>query len=232
MWSNQNINEMKKFCDVHIVTDAVEEHDCTTVSPTDTWNINPDASFYCICTNETVNGIELDWEDFPFDKVPKDIPIIADMSSNIGTNDIPWDKMGMVYAGSQKNLGTAGCTVLIIRDDLFGHAEPDCPILCDWTLHENSPDTYYNTPAIMPMYITGLNCSYMNQNGGLSRYIDLANQRSAMLWTFIDNSNGYYKSKISETKWRSRINVIFNIQGGDTALEELFISEAKKVGIV
>jgi phosphoserine aminotransferase len=100
MWSNQTIDEMKKFCDVHIVTDAVEEHDCTTVSPTDTWNINPDASFYCICTNETVNGIELDWEDFPFDKVPKDIPIIADMSSNIGTNDIPWDKMGMVYAGS------------------------------------------------------------------------------------------------------------------------------------
>ena len=113
-----------------------------------------DASFYAICTNETVNGIEFDWEEFPFDRIPDDIPIVADMSSNIGTNIIPWDKLGMVYAGAQKNLGTAGCTVLIIRDDLFGHAEPDIPILCDWTLHENSPDTYYNTPAIIKAPVT------------------------------------------------------------------------------
>ena len=192
MWSNQNINEMQKFADIHIVTDAVSDHNCTKVDDYSKWSINRDASFYAICTNETVNGIEFDWEEFPFDRVPSDIPIVADMSSNIGTNIIPWDKLGMVYAGAQKNLGTAGCTVLIIRDDLFGHAEPDIPILCDWTLHENSPDTYYNTPAIMPMYITGLNCSYMNQNGGLNHYIDLANIRSSMLWNFLDNSDGYY----------------------------------------
>jgi phosphoserine aminotransferase len=175
MWSNQNLDEMKKFADIHIVTDAIRDHNCTKVDDYSQWSINRDASFYAICTNETVNGIEFDWEEFPFDRIPDDIPIVADMSSNIGTNIIPWDKLGMVYAGAQKNLGTAGCTVLIIRDDLFGHAEPDIPILCDWTLHENSPDTYYNTPAIMPMYITGLNCSYMNKNGGLSHYIDLAN---------------------------------------------------------
>jgi phosphoserine aminotransferase len=220
MWSIQNIDEMRKFCNVHLVTDADTDHNCTKIDSTDKWSINPDASFYCICTNETVNGIEIDWEDFPFDKVPKDIPIIADMSSNIGTNIIPWDKLGMVYAGTQKNLGTAGCTVMIIREDLFGHAEPDCPILCDWDLHEKSPDTYYNTPAIMPMYITGLNCAYMNQNGGLDKYIDLANQRGTMLWNFIDGSNGYYKTKLTEKIWRSRINVIFRIQGGNTKLEE------------
>jgi len=162
MWSIQAVDEMKKFCNVHLVTDAVEDHKCTKIDDPSKWIINPDASFFCICTNETVNGLEIDWEDFPFDKIPKDIPIIADMSSNIGTNVIPWDKLGMVYAGTQKNLGTAGCTVMIIREDLIGHAEPDCPILCDWDLHEKSPDTYYNTPAIMPMYITGLNCAYMN----------------------------------------------------------------------
>lgn len=234
LWSMQNTDEMTKFCNVHLVTDAVKDHNCEKVDDYSKWNINPDASYYCICTNETVNGIEFNWEDFPFDKVPKDIPIVADMSSNIGTNVIPWDKLGVVYAGTQKNLGTAGCTVIIIREDLFGHAEPDCPILCDWTLHEKSPDTYYNTPAIMPMYITGLNCAYMNQNGGLERYIDLANQRGAMLWNFIDASGGYYSSKISETQWRSRINVIIRIQGERgvmTKLEKQFVAEAQKVGI-
>jgi phosphoserine aminotransferase len=77
----------------------------------------------------------------------------------------------MVYMGAQKNLGTAGCTIMIIRNDMFGHAEKDCPILCDWLACENSPDTYYNTPAIYPMYITGLNCEYMNKMGGLDYYI-------------------------------------------------------------
>lgn len=129
-------------------------------------------------------------------------------------------------------MGTAGCTIIIIREDLFGHAEPDCPIMCDWTTFEKSPDTYYNTPAIMPMYVTGLNCAYMNQNGGLDTYIDLANQRGAMLWNFIDGSNGYYKSKLVNKKIRSRMNVIFRVQGGDTKLEEIFMAEARKAGIV
>jgi phosphoserine aminotransferase len=96
------------------------------------------------------------------------------MSSNIGTCKIPWEKLGMVYAGAQKNLGAAGTTVMIIREDLFGNAEKDTPVLCDWDEFEKSPDTYYNTPAVYPMYITGLNCSYMNQMGGLDRYIELA----------------------------------------------------------
>lgn len=91
---------MTKYSNVHIVTDAVTDHNCTKVDDYSLWDFNSDASFYCICTNETVNGIEFDWDDFPFDRVPKDIPIIADMSSNIGTNVIPWDKLGMVYAGS------------------------------------------------------------------------------------------------------------------------------------
>ena len=160
------------------------------------------------------------------------MPIICDMSSNIGTKPVRWDKLAMVYMGAQKNLGAAGCTVMIIRDDLFGHAEPDCPILCDWTLHENSPDTYYNTPAIFPMYVTGLNMSYMNEMGGLTHYENLATKRSHLLWSLIDESNGFYKSKITDKKYRSRINVIVRIQGGDKNLEEMFIQEAGKAGIV
>lgn len=198
MWTNQNIDELKKHCSkITIVTDAIGGHDCTAVSDYSTWKIDPEASFFGMCTNETVNGIEFNWDTFPFHIIPKDCPVVADMSSNIGTNVIPWDKLGVVYAGAQKNLGAAGCTVIVVREDLLGHAELDCPILCDWKMFENSPDTYYNTPAIFPMYVTGLNCSYMNQMGGLDHYIELANQRSFILWNFIDSSNDFYKSKIT-----------------------------------
>jgi len=156
------------------VADNIKDNDCTRMVPVSQWNIDPEASFFHFCVNETVNGFEFDFTTFPFHLVPKDIPVICDMSSNIGTVDIPWDKVGMVYAGAQKNLGAAGCTVVIVREDLMGHADKDTPVLCDWKLFEDSPDTYYNTPAVFPMYITGLNCSYMNQMGGQDYYIQLA----------------------------------------------------------
>lgn len=232
LWSSQNYDEMIKYANVNVVANNIEENDCTAMVPFERWNVDPEASFFHMCCNETVNGFEQDYETFPWHLIPKDMPIIGDMSSNVGTRPIPWDKFAMAYMGAQKNLGPAGCTVMIIRDDLFGHAEKDCPILCDWALFEKSPDTYYNTPAVFPMYVTGLNVSYMNQNGGLEHYTLLAKERSKMLWNFIDQSEGYYKSKITDKAYRSNVNVIFRIQGGNTDLETLFIKQAEKQNIV
>jgi phosphoserine aminotransferase len=232
MWSNQNYAEMKKHCNVNVVMNNWTDNECTKCVPQEQWNINPDASFFYFCTNETVHGFRFDLETFPWHLIPKDMPVVGDFSSNLGTEHVPWDKFGVVFAGAQKNLGPAGCTVIIIREDLLGHAEKDVPILCDWALHEKSPDTYYNTPAIFPMYVTGMNVSYMNQMGGVDYYMRLSLQKSQMLWECIDSSNGYYKSKIVDKAFRSRTNVIFRIAGGDKALEAKFESEAKKVGIV
>lgn len=175
MWSDQNVDELRKHCNTIVVVDNVASNDCTKMEPHSTWKIDPEASFFCMCSNETVNGFEQPFENFPFHLIPKDIPICVDMSSNIGTCNVPWEKLGVVYMGAQKNLGTAGCTVIIIREDLLGKQAKDTPILCDWDTFEKSPDTYYNTPAVWPMYVTGLNVSYMNQMGGLDYYIQLAN---------------------------------------------------------
>ena len=120
---------------------------------------------------------------------------------------------------------------MVIRKDLFGHADKDVPILCDWDLFEKSPDTYYNTPAAFPMYMTGLYVSYMNQMGGLEYYEQITNIKSKMLWDMIDNSDGYYKSKITQKEYRSRVNVIFRIQNGNVKLEKTFVELAKKAGI-
>eukprot|EP00355_Strombidium_rassoulzadegani_P008502 CAMPEP_0168623798 /NCGR_PEP_ID=MMETSP0449_2-20121227/9030_1 /TAXON_ID=1082188 /ORGANISM="Strombidium rassoulzadegani, Strain ras09" /LENGTH=209 /DNA_ID=CAMNT_0008665229 /DNA_START=195 /DNA_END=824 /DNA_ORIENTATION=+ len=158
LWSQQNYDEISKHCEVNVVANNIEDNDCTKMVDVSRWKVDQDASFFHFCCNETVNGFEFDFKTFPWHLIPKDQPVIGDMSSNVATCEIPWDKFAMIYMGAQKNLGTAGCTVMVIREDLFGKAEKDVPILCDWTLHEKSPDTYYNTPAIFPMYVTGLFC--------------------------------------------------------------------------
>lgn len=232
MWSNQCLDELKRHCNAVIVADNVVENDCCAMVPFNKWNIDPEASFFSFCSNETVNGWEWDFDYFPWHLIPKDCPVCIDMSSNIGTNYIPWDKVGVIYAGAQKNLGTAGCTVIIVREDLMHHAVKDTPIMNDWKTFELSPDKTYNTPGIWSIYVTGLNCSYMNQKGGLDYYIELARQRSLMLWDFIDRSGGYYRSKITDKKFRSRVNVVFRVQDANEGVESLFIEEAKAAGIV
>ena len=150
---------MRKHCEVVLVADNLD-NGCSRLDNPEKWKIDPQASFLSLCSNETVNGFEMDLNKFPWQLFPRDMPVAVDMSSNIGTVEVPWDKLGVVYMGSQKNLGTAGCTVICVREDLLGKAQEDVPILCDWTTHEKSPDTYYNTPAIWPMFVTGLNVSY------------------------------------------------------------------------
>lgn len=210
LWSDQNVDELRRHCETIVVCDTITENDCSEMIDFNKWKIDPQASFFCFCANETVNGFEFSFDKFPFHLIPKDIPICVDMSSNIGTTNVPWEKLGVVYMGAQKNLGTAGCTVVIVREDLIGKESKDTPVLANWDLFEKSPDTYYNTPAVFPMYVTGLNVSYMNQNGGLEYYIMLSNQKAKMLYDFIDSTNGYYSIKV-KPEWRSRINCIFRI---------------------
>lgn len=93
--------------------------------------------------------------------------VVCDMSSDIGSRKIEWDKYGVIYAGAQKNLGAAGVTVVIIREDLIGNQAPDTPFILDWNLFDKSPDSYFNTPATYSVYVTGLNIAHMRKNGGL-----------------------------------------------------------------
>lgn len=102
------------------------------------------------------------------------MPIVVDMSSDIGTTNVPWDKISVAFMGAQKNLGTSGCGVVVVREDLLGSADQDTPALCDWKLFEDSPDSYYNTPGVFSIYVTGLNVAFMNEQGGLEFYEHMA----------------------------------------------------------
>ena len=100
IWSEQNFDEMSKFCKVNVVANNVKDNDCTRMVPVEKWNIDKDASFFYFCANETVNGFEFDLDTFPWHLIPKDMPVIGDFSSNIGTKTVPWDKFGVVFMGA------------------------------------------------------------------------------------------------------------------------------------
>jgi len=183
-----------------------------------------------VCINETVHGFEITEDNFPWHLIPKDVAIVGDMSSNIATRKINWNRFSVVYAGAQKNMGPTGVTIIIAKKSLFGKAAPDTPIMCDWKAFEDSPGSYYNTPPVWAIYVTALNCSYMNQNGGLVKYDKDAECKSRMLYDLIDGSNGYYVNKTAKN-FRSRINVNFRIPH-NPQLEELMIQEAEKIKII
>jgi phosphoserine aminotransferase len=154
------------------------------------------------------------------------------MSSDIGSRKVDWNKYGMVYAGCQKNLGAAGATLVVVREDLIGHQAKDTPYMLDYSLFDRSPNSYFNTPSTYSIYITGLNVAHMLKQGGLDHYIGLANKRSKMLYDCIDNSDGFYINSI-DRRYRSKINVPFRIRPDDgedtktfTRLENQFIKEA------
>ena len=99
-WSQQNYEEISKFCKVNVVANNISENDCTRMVDVKDWKIDPEGSFFCFCCNETVNGFEFDFETFPWHLIPGDMPVIGDMSSSIATKDIPYEKFGMIYMGA------------------------------------------------------------------------------------------------------------------------------------
>lgn len=239
-WSEYAIREARKFipADKMIEVTNLKESNYSKLTDPSTWTFDPEASFFHICMNETTRGLEIT-EEFPWHLIPKDVHIIGDMSSNIGTRDINWDRFSVIYAGAHKNLGPSGATVVIVRKDLFGNTEPGTADVMDWTANINSgphlgnAPYYINTPPVWAIYVTGLNASYMNQRGGLDLYIKEANLKAKMVHDMIEKSNGYYVNPIDPAN-RSRINIYFRIGdavNGNPELEKKLVAEAEKAHI-
>lgn len=217
-WSERCIIEAAKFipADKLIEVTNLKEYGYNQMSDPSTWNIDPEASFFHICMNETVQGLEIAEKPFPWHLIPNDVVVIGELSSNIGTYEVDWDRFGVVYASAQKNMGPAGCAIVIVNKALLGHCDPDTPGLSDWTANWNSTveqgcaPQYFNTPPVWSIYITGLNVRYMLARGGLDTYRREAEIKSQMLFDVIESSNGYY-AIMQDKAYRSRINVVFRI---------------------
>ncbi len=220
-WSKKAVAEAKRYCDVKVVADTGKTK-FTTVPAAGELNFSKNAAYVHYTPNETIEGVE-----FPYIPDTGDIPLVADMSSNLLSRPLDVSKFGLIYAGAQKNIGPSGLTVVIVREDLIGQALPVTPAMFDYKLHMEN-DSMYNTPPTYAWYIAGLVFKNLLAKGGLTAMAKTNESKAGKLYQAIDAS-GYYKNPVAK-ECRSWMNVPFTLPREE--LDEVFLKEAKKAGLV
>ena len=217
-WSKKAVKEAKLYCDVHIAASSEDKN--FSYAPKK-WNVRKDAAYVHYCSNETIGGVE-------FHEIPKsEIPLVADASSHFLSRPIDISKFGLVYAGAQKNVGPAGLTIVIVREDLIGRAQKGTPTVMDYKLQADA-DSMLNTPATYSIYIAGLVFKWLKQLGGVAE-IERRNIAKAKLLYELVESSRFYKSPVAKED-RSRMNVPFTLK--DSNLDDAFLKGAKERGMV
>ncbi len=221
IWSSKSIEEAKKYGNVNVVASS-EDKGFTYVPHQSEWRTNPEAAYLHVCSNETIGGVEYHW-------VPKsgDVPLVADMSSNILSCEIDVSKFAVIYGGAQKNIGPAGLTFAIVRDDLLDRAMPITPSVFHWKeLAEH--ESMVNTPPTYSIYIAGLVFEWLIEHGGLSAMEKINARKAALLYDYLD-STAFYTSPVSQDA-RSRMNIPFHLH--DDRLNDRFLEEAEYNGLL
>ncbi|MBI5889834.1 MAG: 3-phosphoserine/phosphohydroxythreonine transaminase [Nitrosomonadales bacterium] len=221
-WSKKAMAEAKKFCFVNEVASNADKK-ATYAPDFKHWKLDKDAAYVHYTTNETIGGVEFNW-------VPRTgtVPLVADMSSNILSRPYDVSRFGLIYAGAQKNIGPAGLTLVIVRDDLVGHADPRLPTMMDYKIHADN-DSMYNTPPTYGMYMAGLVFQWLKRNGGVAKMEQVNIAKAKLLYDAIDASNGFYHCPVN-TADRSRMNVPFTLK--DANLDGDFLKQADANGLL
>jgi phosphoserine aminotransferase len=221
MWSKKAVAEAKRYCTVNIAADTSGDG-FTTVPTQAELKLNPDAAYVHYTPNETIGGVE-------FDYIPETngVPLIADLSSTILSRPIDVSKFAMIYAGAQKNIGPAGLTIVIIRDDLLGKAADICPTMFNYATHAEN-DSMYNTPATYSWYMAGLVFEWIKEQGGLEAIGAINKRKADKLYAVIDGSD-FYGSPVAINA-RSWMNVPFTLAA--PALDTAFLTGAAEKDLV
>lgn len=222
-WSAKAAKEAAKYGKVNLVLPKTTKY--TEIPDPSTWNLHPDASYVYYCANETIHGIE-------FDYIPETngVPLVADMSSNIATRCLDISKFAVIFAGAQKNIGPAGITLVIVRDNVLGHAMKVCPTILDFTVMA-ADNSLHNTPPVFQIYTVGLVFKWIKERGGVETMEKLAIIKSQKIYEVINESKGFYSCPIKADA-RSRMNIPFRIANGDEEFEKEFLSGASARGML
>lgn len=217
-WSKKAIKEAKAYCDVHIA--ASSEDKSFTYAPKN-WNVRKDAAYVHFCSNETIGGVE-------YHAAPQSpVPIVADASSHFLSRPVDVAKYGLIYAGAQKNVGPAGLTIVIVREDLVGRAEKGTPSVMDYELQADA-ESMLNTPPTYSIYIAGLVFKWLKALGGAAEIERRNVAKAELLYDFLDATRFYGNPVAKED--RSRMNVPFTLR--DAKLDDAFLKGAAKEGMV
>jgi phosphoserine aminotransferase len=220
-WSKKSIKEAKKYAKVNIAASA-EDRNFTYVPPQSAWKLDPNAAYVHCCTNETIGGVEYQW-------TPDTgaVPLVADMSSHILSRPVDVARYGVIYGGAQKNIGPAGLTIVIVRDDLLDRALPITPSAFHWK-EQAEADSMLNTPPTYAIYVAGLVFEWLLKKGGLAAVERENVAKAKILYDYLDASS-FYTNPV-ERGDRSRMNVPFRLP--DDALDDAFLKGAKERGMV
>ncbi len=224
-WSEKSYKEASKYCTSHLAATGAESNFTTLPAPAQ-WQLSASAQYVHICTNETIHGVE-------FHTLPDlkalgcEAPLVIDFSSHVLSRSVDWSKVGVAFGGAQKNIGPAGVTLVIVREDLLGHALKACPSAFNYkTVADNG--SMYNTPPTYSIYMAGLTFQWLNRQGGVAAMEQQNIAKAKLLYDFLDNSS-FYSNKVAHD-CRSRMNVPFFL--ADESRNDAFLAGAKAAGLL
>lgn len=220
-WAKKAAQEAERYITVNKVASSADKT-FSYIPKLDKSTFSKDADYFYICMNNTIYGTK--WNELP---ETGDIPLIADISSMVMSEEIDVTKFGLLFAGAQKNLGPAGVTLVIIREDLIGNAMDICPTMFNYQIHADN-QSLYNTPPTYSIYIMKLVLEWIKEQGGVSAVQKANEEKAKILYSFLDNSK-MFKGTVAKED-RSLMNVPFITDSED--LNAKFIKEAKEAGFV
>lgn len=220
-WAKKAISEAKKFCKVSVAASS-EDQNFSYAPAQSKWKLDANAAYVHYTSNETIGGVEFHW-------IPDvgTVPLVVDASSHILSRPLDVSRFGLIYAGAQKNIGPAGLTIVIVRDDLLGHAMPTTPEVFNYKIQAEA-DSMINTPPTYAIYIAGLVFEWLKKQGGLAAMEKINIAKSKLVYDYLDQSE-FYQSPVNNED-RSRMNIPFRLR--NNALDEAFLKQAKAAGLV
>ncbi len=220
-WAERAVEEASIYGEVKIVASSKDKNYAYIPQNVE---FHSETSYAHISSNNTIYGTE--WHYWP--KVPQDVPLVCDMSSDFMAREIDVKKFGVIYAGAQKNVGPAGVTIVIVREDLLGRAPQNIPKMCKWSIHAKE-SSLFNTPPTFAIYISMLSLEYLKEMGGLSAVEKANREKAKIIYDLIDKSGGYFRGHATPDS-RSLMNVTFRLPTED--LEKKCAEEATKQGLI
>ncbi|MEQ9912115.1 3-phosphoserine/phosphohydroxythreonine transaminase [Pectobacterium polaris] len=220
-WAHSAINEAEKYCTPNVIDVKTRVGDLRGIKPMREWKLSDDAAFVHYCPNETIDGIAIEEEPNFGDKI-----VVADYSSSILSRRIDVSRYGVIYAGAQKNIGPAGLTLVIVREDLLGKARRELPSILDYQVLADN-DSMFNTPPTFAWYLSGMVFKWLKEYGGLAEMEKRNQEKADLLYSAIDG-NDFYRNDVAIAN-RSRMNVPFLL--ADSALDKVFLEESVAAGL-
>jgi phosphoserine aminotransferase len=220
-WAKKALDDAKLIGKVNVIWDGKAENYTKTPGLSEL-KFTAGAAYVHMCSNETIGGIQ--WPEFPD---TGNIPLIVDMSSEIMSRPLPWNKLSMVYAGSQKNLAPSGMAIIAIKKSLLEQARKDLPVYLRYDVHA-ADNSMHNTPPTFAIWMANLTFKWIKSIGGMNEIEKRRDAKAKIIYDIIDESNGYYRCPVDK-KCRSKMNIVWRLKTEE--LESMLISQAEKAGL-